>query len=254
MLQYDYYLGRLERNKLYRYKEIYSDIKRDILRNHYRAGMAMPTQEALAHKYKVSRLTLRKSLQLLSDEGLIYSQQGSGTIVRSQIANNNGELLPLDLPIGTTYTHRDQKITSKILLFSARLPDETEQKNLRIAANEPVYEIKRVRFRNGKHYSFEHTIMPTRIAPLDKKILAGSIYDYLGIKKNLFMTDARRVVYAQAANEESSQALAVTVGTPVLVIEQIAYDQKGDAFEYSTSQFIEDHSKFVIDVHRSEYW
>ncbi|VDG19768.1 GntR family transcriptional regulator [Lactiplantibacillus mudanjiangensis] len=238
---------------MYRYKEIYSDIKRDILRNHYRAGTPMPTQEALADKYKVSRLTLRKSLKMLSDEGLIHSQQGSGTIVRSQMADHLGELLPLDLPIGTTYTHRDQAITSKVLFFGARLPNETEQKNLRIEANEPVYEIKRARYRNGKNYSYEHTIMPTRILPLDEEILAGSIYDHLG-EKNVFMTDARRVVYAEGADSESGSALAVKPGTPLLVIEQIAYDQKGSAFEYSTSRFVEDHSKFVLDVHRNDIW
>lgn len=239
---------------MYRYKEIYSDIKREILRNHYRAGTAMPTQETLSEKYKVSRLTLRKALKMLSDEGLIHSQQGSGTIVRSRMSAGSEELLPLDLPIGTTYTHRDQAITSKIIFFGARLPTATEQSNLRIAASEPVYEIKRARYRDGKHYSYEHTIMPTRIAPLDESILAGSIYGYLGGKKNIFMTDARRVVYAQGASEESGTALGVKIYTPLLVIEQIAYDQKGEAFEYSTSSFVEDHSKFVVDVHRNEFW
>jgi len=253
VLQYLYKDAGLEWKNLYRYKEIYSDIKGDILRNHYRAGTPMPTQEELAAKYKVSRLTLRKSLKMLSDEGLIHSQQGSGTVVRSQMNDSNGELLPLDLPIGATYTHRDQSITSSLLLFAARLPDATEQKNLRIEANEPVYEIKRVRYRDGKNYSFEHTIMPTRIMPLDEDILAGSIYDHLG-EKNIFMTDARRVIYAQGADDESAQALAVQPSTPLLVIEQIAYDQKGEAFEYSTSRFVEDHSKFVLDIHRNDSW
>lgn len=239
---------------MYRYKEIYSDIKKDILRNHYRAGTVMPTQDELAKKYNVSRLTLRKSLELLIDEGLIHTQQGSGTVVRAQLTNNSKELLPLDLPIGTTYSHRDQDITSKILSFGARLPNEIEQKSLKIKSNEPVYEIRRVRLKNGKVYSYEHTIMPTRIAPLDEKILKGSIYGYLGGERNIFMTDARRVIYAESASEYSSKALEIKKNAPLLVIEQIAYDQKGEAFEYSKARFDEDHSKFVIDVHRNEFW
>ncbi|AUI70862.1 GntR family transcriptional regulator [Companilactobacillus alimentarius] len=239
---------------MYRYKEVYSDIKRDILRNHYRAGTLMPTQDELAKKYNISRITLRKSLDLLIDEGLIHTQQGSGTYVRPQLDENSPELLPLDLPIGTTYSHRDQKITSKILFFGARLPSEIEQKNLKVKANEPVYEIKRVRLRDNKIYSYEHTIMPTRIAPLDETILKGTIYGYLGGKMKIFMTDARRVVYAESASKESAQALNVDEGASLLVIEQIAYDQKGEAFEYSKSRFDENHSKFVIDIHRNEFW
>ena len=45
--------------KLYKYREIYADIKRDILTNHYRAGTLLPTQEFFAEKYNVSRITLK---------------------------------------------------------------------------------------------------------------------------------------------------------------------------------------------------
>ena len=45
--------------KLYKYREIYSDIKRDILTNHYRAGTLLPTQEFFAEKYDVIRITLK---------------------------------------------------------------------------------------------------------------------------------------------------------------------------------------------------
>lgn len=234
---------------MYKYREVYTDIKNNILTNHYRAGSLMPTQEELAEKYSISRLTLRKVLQMLGDEGLVYSKQGAGTFVRPRMADSPDEILPLNSPIGVTYSHRSQEISSKVLHFDARLPTALEQKNLNIEANEPVYEIKRVRYLNGKHYSFEHTIMPTRIAPLDEKILHKSIYDYLG-SKNIMMTDARRVVYAEAADAETSQAMGVDLNCPMLVIEQTAYDQKGRAFEYSVSQFIKDHSKFVFDVHR----
>ena len=113
---------------LYLYWEVYSDIKKDILTNHYRAGKPLPTQETLAKTYQTSRLTIKKALRILQDEGLIYSKQGSGSYVRARATDDDKELLPLDAPIGVTYSHRDQKITSKLLYFDARLPNETEQK------------------------------------------------------------------------------------------------------------------------------
>lgn len=235
--------------KLYKYREIYSDIKRDILTNHYRAGTLLPTQEFFSEKYNVSRITLKKALSLLENDGLIFSKQGSGTYVRQMIDNDAIELLPLDLPIGVTYSHRDQKIKSKILFFDARLPTEDEQHHLLLNKNDPVYEFKRLRILNDQNYSFEHVIMPTAIAPISEEVLKGSVYDFLGHEAKIQLIDARRIVYADQANDEIASALAIDVGSPVLVIEQIGYDQRGRAFEFSKSYFISNKSKFVLDVH-----
>lgn len=239
----------MEVDKLYKYRKIYSEIKKDILTNHYRAGTLLPTQEYFSEKYNVSRITLKRSLDLLENEGLIYSKQGSGTYVRPQIDNEVNELLPLDLPIGVTYSHRDQNITSEILFFDARLPKKEEQQNLTIGANEPIYEFKRVRKINHKCYSFEHVVMPVQVAPLNEDILKGSVYDYLGQKMNIQLLDARRIIYADSASKEISTILKVKEDSPILVIEQTGYDQKGRAFEFSKSYFISNNSKFVLDVH-----
>lgn len=243
----------MEVDKLYKYREIYTDIKKDILTNHYRAGTLLPTQEYFSEKYQVSRITLKRSLNLLENDGLIYSKQGAGTFVRPQIDNQINELLPLDLPIGVTYSHRDQNITSEILFFDARLPSKEEQQHLAISASEPVYEFKRVRKINRKNYSFEHVVMPVHIAPLDETILKGSVYDYLGQKMNIQLLDARRVIYADSASEDISNILKVKENSPILVIEQVGYDQKGRSFEFSKSYFISNNSKFVLDVHLKEH-
>lgn len=233
---------------MYKYRKIYSEIKKNILTNHYRAGTLLPTQEYFSEKYNVSRITLKRALELLENEGLIYSKQGSGTYVRKQIENPSEEMLPLDLPIGTTFSHRDQKIKSKILHFSARLPTEKEQANLFIESNSPVYEYKRVRIVNDKIYSFEHTVMPVSIAPLNEEILSSSVYGYLGEEIQIQLTDARRIIYAEKANEEISSALKIEKNDPILTIEQVGYDQNGNAFEFSKSAFKSNKSKFVLDI------
>lgn len=231
------------------YREIYAEIKQGILTNHYRAGSQLPPQEELADQFKVSRITLKKALNLLQNEGLIYTQQGAGTFIRPQVDFGKSELLPIDYPVGVTYSHRDSRISSKILYFDARLPLQKEQKNLNISPDSPVYEFKRVRMINDKIYSFEHTIMPVYIAAINKKILKNSVYDYLGKVAKLQLTDARRIIYAERSDKEIAEALGIEKNDPVLVIEQTAYDQKGRAFEFSNSYFKSSQSKFVLDLH-----
>lgn len=243
------YIKELEVYNLYKYREIYSDIKKDILTNHYRAGALLPTQEFFSDKYKVSRVTLKKALILLENEGLIFSKQGSGTYIRSKIDKITNELLPLDLPIGVTYSHRDQNIKSKILFFDARLPSLEEQKQLLLNKTDPVYEFKRLRILNGQAYSFEHVVMPTYITTITEEILEGSLYEYFGQVAKLQLVDAQRVIYADQASKEVSTGLMIDENSPVLVIEQTAYDQKGHAFEFSKSYFISDQTKFSLDIH-----
>lgn len=231
----------------YIYKIVYSDIKKDILFNHYRAGKAMPTQQSLCQKYNISRMTLIKVLEQLKKDGLIYSRRGAGTFVRPRL-DENKKILPLTSPIGTTYSHRDQNITTTVIDFSAHLPNDNEQKKLNIPQSQPVYDFKRIRQINGQHYSLEHTIMPTKIIPLDEIILKESLYDYLG-KNKIFVTDVHRIVYADIANKSVAKYLQIPIKDPIFVIEQIAYDQKGRAFEYSTSKIIGHGNQFLIDIH-----
>lgn len=240
---------RSEVYKLAKYREVYSNIKRDILTNHYRAGSLLPTQESFSEKYDVSRITLKKALNLLENEGLIFSKQGSGTYVRPNIKNDTDNFLPLDLPIGVTYTHRDQEIESTVHYLNARLPSKKEQKNLLLSKTDPIYEFKRVRKVNKKIYSFEHVVMPTSIAPLDEDILKGSVYDYLGKEAKIQLIDARRIIYADYAKTEISDMLDIYENSPILVIEQTGYDQKGHAFEFSKSYFSANKNKFVLDIH-----
>ncbi|MDN6161294.1 MAG: GntR family transcriptional regulator [Atopostipes sp.] len=233
----------------YKYKEIYSDIKRNILTNHYRAGKLLPTQKELASQYDVSRATINKSLKLLERERLIYSVRGSGTFVRQSIHENSAEFLPLDYPVGVTYSHRDQKIESKVLLFDIAFPNKKVKKKLLLEKNQPVYEFKRLRYLNDKIHSFEHAFMPISVTTLDEEVLKGSVYDHLGVEEKIQLTDAHRVVYASEANEEISEVFQTKIGKSILVIEQTAYDQTGNVFEYSTSYFPSDRAKFGLDIH-----
>ena len=243
----------MEVDNLSKYRDVYSDIKKNILTNHYRAGTQLPTQKYFAEKYEISRITLKKALNLLENEGLIYSKQGSGTFVRNRIDTPSEEMLPLDLPVGVTHSHRDQKIKSKLLHFDARLPNKKEQKELLLDQHSPVYEYKRVRFINDQVHSFEHSIMPVEVAPLNEEILMESVYDYLGTEMNLQLTDARRIIYATKADKEISEALEIEEGEAIFVIEQVAYDQNGKAFELSKSAFKNEQTKFVLDVHINEH-
>ena len=82
------------------YRWLAETLREEIAQGVYKPGDALPTEYRLIDEYGVSRITVRKVLDLLSAEGLIVRERGRGTFVahpqlehgttRMFWANNNG--------------------------------------------------------------------------------------------------------------------------------------------------------------------
>ena len=69
----------------YKYKTIVSAIKQKIAENYGKGIVNIPTEAALCEQFGVSRVSVRKALKVLEEEGLIERKQGSGTRVSSKL-------------------------------------------------------------------------------------------------------------------------------------------------------------------------
>jgi DNA-binding LacI/PurR family transcriptional regulator len=63
------------------YKTIYNLLKDQIIKEVYKPGSLLPTEQNLAQKYLVSRPTIAKVYNQLQEEGFIKKKKGQGTIV-----------------------------------------------------------------------------------------------------------------------------------------------------------------------------
>ncbi|MFH5812165.1 trehalose operon repressor [Companilactobacillus sp. FL22-1] len=67
-----------------KYLTIYHDLLNDIQIKKYRSGEILPSNQQLVMRYRVSRETVRKAMQLLADEGYIQTIRGKGSLVLSK--------------------------------------------------------------------------------------------------------------------------------------------------------------------------
>ena len=67
------------------YRQIYNDLMEKIIGGQYAAGDRIPSETELCDTYGVSRITSKRALDLLADEGLIIRKPGKGSFV---ISNN----------------------------------------------------------------------------------------------------------------------------------------------------------------------
>ena len=67
------------------YQKVARDLKRQILAGHYPVGQLIPTENELESQYQVSKVTIRKAVEVLAAEGYLQKKSGIGTRV---ISNN----------------------------------------------------------------------------------------------------------------------------------------------------------------------
>lgn len=67
--------------KTYNYLRVYNGVKSAILAGEYSVGERLPTEGQLQAAYDVSRITVKKAMEMLSEDGLIERYPGKGTFV-----------------------------------------------------------------------------------------------------------------------------------------------------------------------------
>ncbi|MCC3169044.1 GntR family transcriptional regulator [Streptococcus sanguinis] len=223
-----------------KYEEI-ADILRDrIAKGVYPVDSLLPTQSELAAEFGASRMTVKKAVEILIIEGLIYSKQGNGTKVLnssfwnkkdSRVRLNNFNGLSKDL-------EGDSRVlTSQVIEFSVEFPNEEIAERLQIETNTPVYKIIRLRLLDQLPYVLEHTYMPCDLVPsLDEKVLLASVYDYLLHNLNLKFAGSYRNITADRPDDYDQEYLNCSASDPVLQVEQVVYLENGRPIEYSRSR------------------
>lgn len=216
-----------------RYKEIATDIEKDIISKKY--TYQLPEQFDLAKKYNTSRVTIVHALKILAQKKLIKTIKGHGTFIcaksipdvflNSGASENDGF---------TQHVNGSAEITSHIVSFNIRKPNQKEMKALNIDINDDVYDIIRQRILNDQPAKLEYTIMPVKLIPgITEDVLHKSIYSYIKNTLKLQIGKDDRIITADKSDAYDMQYLECSSDDPVLCVHQKAYLLDGTPFEIS---------------------
>lgn len=235
-----------------RYKEISDEVRRRIFDGEYPAESLIPDQNSLSKEFKVSRMTIKKALDIIATEGLIYRQRGSGTYVlkTALLGNRDGYLQEYE---GLTKQMKGKTVKSHIIQFDIEFPNEEVAGFLMIETNSPVYKIVRQRTVEENDLKIlEYTYYSSELIPgLSREHAEKSIYDYIQKELGLTFGGAFRKIQADKPNEFDHKYLECKEHDPVLEVEQIVYLKNGKPFEYSRSRNrFDTRSYTMVDVQR----
>lgn len=185
-----------------KYEEIASIIRTRISDGTYPIDSMLPIQSDLAKEFGVSRMTIKKAIEMLTIEGLVLSKQGNGTkVLNSSFWDKEDSKFRLNNYNGLSYDMKDdpRKLTSKIIEFTVEFPDAKIAERLQVDSATPVY-------------------------------------DYLWHQLGLKFAGSYRHITAEKPDHYDKDYLACKDDDPILQVEQVVYLENGRPIEYSRSR------------------
>ena len=205
------------------YAQLMEQIRYDILRGAYPAGMKIPTEHELEGRYGVSRVTVRRALQELTASGMLERKQGKGTFVVQQ----KQEVGRQGVPDFFDACREARKLpTAGQIHVGEKEASESDRIHLNLDPDTKILEIQRVLSADHEPVILEVNRFSMAYVWLENADLRGSIYRLLqeyGVRaeKSIYDVSLRKATAAEA------EMLHVEEGTTLLFAEQVVYDQKG---------------------------
>jgi len=208
------------------------------------AGRLLPSEADLGDTYGASRVTIRRALEVLRDEGLVDARQGFGWFVA---------VAPLRQSTARLGTIEDQLIDSgikperQILEFAF----ETASTEIsRILNTRDVLRVKRLNLADGEPFA---VVTVWCRADLGQHLSRADVerspfYELLDIP----LAKATQTIGADAAAKDDARLLGVPPGSPILRCRRVTSDAEGRAVLVSEHLFAAHRTEFVVELPSTE--
>lgn len=216
----------MDSKALPKYQAVHDEVLNRLEAGMYSVGTRLPTEDALAKAFDVSRVTVRKALDMLVQTGYVTARQGSGYVVST--------LSPPSTTCLVSFT--DQVIREGRMPGAKLLGIEAPAKMLPpdVAAlfDEDVTLIRRLRTVDGKPVMLVRTWVPSRLvagisaADLPEIGQDQSILRILARRFKMQWSRACEVISSLIADAEVAELLAVQPNTPILSQACTAFDDQ----------------------------
>lgn len=205
------------------YEKIVEDIAHKINKGQFAPGEMIPSENSLCKEYSASRITIRRSLALLSESGYIYSVPGKGSFVRKP--SNDFHILRFnELEIIKEYVDRVTLLEVRIIL-----PTKELMKKLNVTKNQKVVVTKRLFSSRKEPIAYDVKYLPyDKHKPIVEEMIQYATFPEI-VSQNtpLFSIKKELTITAVNPTEEEQSVLNVGPGYSLLVVEQKLVSEQG---------------------------
>lgn len=207
----------------------------------------LPPERELAVEFDVSRLTVRRALDLMEQDGLVYRVQGAGTFVASPRITKSVELTSFSEDMRA----RGLEPGSSTLIRETIPAGAKWGSKLQLSPADSVFHFRRSRTADGEPMALEDSYLNPRLLPgLIDNIGDESLYKILETDYGLRIEWAEQSIHASVLDPEQAAILKAPPFSPAFFVVRTSYDAKDRPVEYAESTYRGDRYHYELQIHR----
>ncbi len=230
------------------YHRVYNILRERILDHTMSAGEKIPPERELCDTFGVSRITVRHSLQMLQDQGLVERRPGKGTFVRKAWQK---KMPILDMDYEKSLKKEAPNIVRQLLTWEQVLPPPEIMEELGLLKSEKCVLIERLDILDDEPLSYDKGYIPLNISTsIDDEIVRKVEFLHLWEQREgLAISYIQSSTEAVKADETDSERLYVEEGSPILLTTDTVYSAAGKALAVFITGYRGDRFKLVSTTH-----
>ncbi len=185
-------------------------------------GAKLPPERELSTQLGISRITLRKSLSSLAEQGIVTASHGRGWFLAAPVPEREW---PNALESFTTTALRKHLRPSSIVLRQELRPaSHDEAETLGVPAGAPLLHLERVRLLNDVRIASERTLLVGDCAAAlsGADFSTASLFEELRLQ-GVELARSEASIEARGADAPLAERLGIEPSSAVLVLDQTIY-------------------------------
>jgi len=234
------------------YFQIQRILREQIETGQLKPGQKLPSEEELCKRFGVSRITIKRALEGLVAEDLLYRRRGKGTFVTEK--EHKMQSFSLIGPLGAIFC-KGQVMKLHWAEIETVLPPAAVKKFFSLKEGEKVTKVTRVRGFGGVPaiYSINYLSTQNGSRIEIKDIEKHSMCDIIEKKLRVRIDSMRQIMRAISPPEEVCRALFIDISTPVFFIQSAMTARGGMPLNFTESYFRGDKFKYHFEFKRDQF-
>ncbi len=226
------------------YLQVRNGLARMIRERRFSVDDALPSERVLAERLGISRVTARKAIGALVDEGLIVRRHGSGNYIAPMLEQPLTRLTSFTEELKQRGFEPHSRWIRRVV--GPAMPEEMVA--LGLSPGTRVARLERVRLADATPMAYEASALPVSVVP-DPEGVKDSLYNYL-LERNTVPVRALQHIRAANANSRQAELLGIPLGQALLFITRVGYLDDGRAIEITHTWCRSDYYDFVAELRR----
>jgi GntR family transcriptional regulator len=228
-----------------RYVEVAAALRERIADGGYGAGGAVESEAELGRQFKVSRVTVRRALEALRDEGLLASRKGAGWFVACDPVR---QALGRVNTIESALAEAGIEPRRRVLAFAFEPASAAVAAELGLPAGDEVLRVRRLNLAGAEPFAIVTVWVPAALgAQLSRAdVERSTFYDLLPLR-GVELASATQTINAVAADRDEARLLHVPVGSPLLACRRLTRDRGGRAAIVSDHRYPGHRTLFEVE-------